>query len=83
MKRKSLISFAALLLQCQALPPLAVHQLVEVEPGGEVVLKLHGIDFEGDSVSPSIWQEMDDLKPSYRYSNSPSLFLFLFRLRLS
>ena len=50
MKRKSLIIFTALLLQCQASPPLALHQLVEVEPGGEVVLKLHGLDFEGDDV---------------------------------
>lgn len=51
MKRRTLISFATLLLRCRALPPLALHQLVEVEPGGEVVLKLHGVDFEGDDVS--------------------------------
>jgi hypothetical protein len=51
MRRKALVIFAALLLRCRALPPLALHQLVEVEPGGEVVLKLHGLDFEGDAVS--------------------------------
>lgn len=51
MRRKTLVIFATLLLQCQASPPLALHQLVEVEPGGEVVLKLHGVDFDGDDVS--------------------------------
>lgn len=52
MRRKALvIFFVALLLQCRASPPLALHQLVEVEPGGEVILNLHGLDFEGDDVS--------------------------------
>ena len=51
MRRKTYIIFAALLLQCRAAPPLALHQLVQVEPGGEVVLKLHGLDFDGDEVS--------------------------------
>ena len=51
MKRKDLVLFAAFLLGCQAKHPLALHQLVEVESGGEVVLLLHGVDFEGDDVS--------------------------------
>lgn len=55
MRKKALILFAALLLRCQAIPPLALHQLVEVESGGEVVLLLHGVDFEGDDVSDEMF----------------------------
>ena len=51
MRKKTLVIFAALLLQCESAPPLALHQLVEVESSGEVVLNLHGVDFEGDDVS--------------------------------
>ena len=51
MRRKALVIFAALLLRCESSPPLALHQLVEVESNGEVVLKVHGLDFEGDDVS--------------------------------
>lgn len=49
-----LVIFAALLLQCESSPPLALHQLVEVESNGEVVLKLHGLDFEGDDTVTTI-----------------------------
>lgn len=35
----------------RAVPPLALHQLIEVDPGGEVVLMLHGHDLDGDEVS--------------------------------
>ena len=48
--------FNLLLLLCvpkksKATPPLALHQLIEVDSGGEVVLKLHGFDLDGDKVS--------------------------------
>ena len=38
-------------LRCSATPPLALHQLVEVNEGGEVVLSLYGHDVDGDTVS--------------------------------
>ena len=69
MRKKALISFIALLLQCQASPPLALHQLIDVESGGEVVLLLHGVDFEGDDVS-------------YILKHSIIIFMILIRSRL-
>jgi hypothetical protein len=36
---------------CNATPPLALHQLIEVEQGGEVVITLRGHDVDGDTVS--------------------------------
>lgn len=36
---------------CNATPPLALHQVIEVEQGGEVVITLHGHDVDGDTVS--------------------------------
>ena len=38
------------LLSSIATPPVALHQLIEVEKGDEVVLYLHGHDLDGDKV---------------------------------
>jgi len=48
----SLFSFLVIYLfaRIRASPPLALHQLIEVEASGEVVLELHGHDLEGDKV---------------------------------
>lgn len=43
--------------KCIATPPLALHQLVEVEEGGEVVLDLFGSDIDGDPVSSFLFLE--------------------------
>ena len=43
--------FLTLFSEGQSSPPLALHQLLEIESGGEAVLRLHGHDQEGDSVS--------------------------------
>ena len=56
MKKKALIAFVATLLHCHAKPPLALHQLIEVDPDEEVVLNLHGLDFEGDAVSAVVME---------------------------
>ena len=40
-----------------ATPPLALHQVVEVEHGGEVVISLRGHDIDGDTVSASHWND--------------------------
>ncbi len=51
LQARSWIFFSILWETCIGTPPLALHQLVEVEPGGEVVLKLNGLDVDGDKVS--------------------------------
>lgn len=43
-----------LILSCRATPPLALHQLVEVETGGEVVISLYGHDIDGDETIATI-----------------------------
>ena len=42
--------FIIILTFVTAVPPLALHQLIEIDPGGEVVLTLHGHDLDGDEV---------------------------------
>lgn len=54
-----------------ATPPLALHQVVEVEHGGEVVISLRGHDIDGDTVSASPWN--DDVVP---IAALHSLFIF-------
>ncbi|CAM9769139.1 unnamed protein product, partial [Phaeothamnion confervicola] len=39
-----------------ATAPLALHQLVVVEPGGSVVIPLAGLDYDGDALSATITQ---------------------------
>ena len=51
LQARAWIFFSILWQTCIGTPPLALHQLVEVEPGGEVVLKLNGLDVDGDKVS--------------------------------
>ena len=50
LRRHVWIVFSILWEGCIATPPLALHQLVEVEEGGEVVLSLSGLDLDGDAV---------------------------------
>ena len=47
---KSIFIFVCSLVFIEAKLPLALHQLIEVETGGEVVLKLNGFDLDGDKV---------------------------------
>jgi len=42
------------LLSSIATPPVALHQLIEVEKGDEVVLYLHGHDLDGDKTTTTI-----------------------------
>lgn len=37
--------------ECYAKPPLALHRVIEVERGAEVVIRLDGFDEDGDIVS--------------------------------
>jgi hypothetical protein len=51
LQARAWLLFSILWETCIATPPLALHQLVEVEEGGEVVLSLYGFDVDGDGVS--------------------------------
>ena len=51
--RKGLTILILPLLSSIATPPVALHQLIEVEKGDEVVLHLHGHDLDGDKVRAS------------------------------
>lgn len=50
--KKIFVTFICCFLNFSSLatPPLALHQLVEVETGGEVVISLYGHDIDGDEV---------------------------------
>jgi len=54
LQARAWIFFSILCETCIGTPPLALHQLVEVEPGGEVVLKLNGLDVDGDKTVATI-----------------------------
>jgi hypothetical protein len=51
MKLYTLVLLLCVPNKIKAILPLALHQLIEVDPGGEVVLKLNGFDLDGDKVS--------------------------------
>jgi hypothetical protein len=61
LQARAWIFFSILCETCIGTPPLALHQLVEVERGGEVVLKLNGLDVDGDKVSHFSGQDSDFL----------------------
>ena len=44
-----------------SIDPLALHQLIEVEVGGEEVISLSGYDLNGDEVSPLEYNFSDDM----------------------
>lgn len=55
MWRSGLVFFVSpFVLQCIATPPVALHQLIEVDKGSEVVLHLHGHDLDGDKTTTTI-----------------------------